>query len=160
MGFLCRSLLLFGILISLSIGSNGATLTIRNNANPHSQYITKSKISLTNLSIIKRLNSLSSNPTLAPSPKPYETISNNAFNPKPFNAMRDDGYVPHSWNEDHNYGLDGDVLSQEQHENVYFTNDQQWAFQKNSPNAAMWIAIIFVCLCGVFIMCACLCMMK
>ena len=160
----------FGFLVvcCIQLLTHGTILTIHNGAYSHSTYRTQSKLSLTPNAIdnpapptaVERLDKASTkSPTLPPSQSPYQTKTNKASDQKSFSAMREN-WKPHGWSENHNYGLDGDVLSQEQHEDVYFTNDQQWALQKNSPNIAMWVAMIFISICGVFIMCTCLCLMK
>merc|ERR1712154_673464 len=119
----------------------GKTTIIRNWALTHTTYQTQSKISLetntnTNMRtnsvppIIARLDRTSTSSTTQNPASTYETKTNNASDPKSANAMRD--YKPHTWSENHNYGLDGDVLSEEQAGNVNVRNDNQWEFQKDA----------------------------
>merc|ERR1712129_693244 len=95
------------------------------------------------------------------------TKINKSFDPKAFSAFwdqtphyRDETDNAHGGSDNHNYGLDGDVLSEEQYLDPNTRNDSQYNFQKDTSNIAMWIAIIFLGICGIIVMCTCLCLAK
>merc|ERR1712129_368345 len=106
-----------------SQSSHGTVLTIRSGnsaliGDSHATYKTKSKIAS-----IQRLDDASSlqQSTSAPDPSTttvHLTKTNKSFDPKPFSAFwdqtphyRDETDNAHGGSDNHNYGLDGDVLS-------------------------------------------------